>query len=68
MLNLETRRVIHTRDIIWMNQTYGQYKNITATKTVNVDDSDDKDDDETSNSETGRDKSTDQEVIIVDAK
>jgi hypothetical protein len=23
MLNLETRKVIHTRDIIWMNQTYG---------------------------------------------
>jgi hypothetical protein len=68
MLNLETRRVIHTRDIIWMNQTYGQYKNITATKTVNVDDSDDEDDDATSNSETGRDKSTDQEVIIVDAE
>jgi hypothetical protein len=33
-LNLETRKEIHTRDIIWMNQTYGQYKNITATNTV----------------------------------
>jgi hypothetical protein len=70
MLNLDTHRVIHSRDIIWMNKTYGQYKNITDINRVSIESDDESDDDDSYHYVTGRDieSGRDDEIIIVDAE
>lgn len=57
MFNLETNRVITTRDIIWLNKTYGEYKQID--NEITVDDSDDNNEDyQYFKEEDGRDQRT----------
>ena len=43
-LNLETRRVIHSRDVLWLDKNYGDWKGLTVNTTV-LDDTEDNDDD-----------------------
>jgi hypothetical protein len=41
-LNLETHRVIHSRDVLWLDQNYGDWKGLNTNRTIH--DSDDEDD------------------------
>jgi hypothetical protein len=50
MLNLENHKIIHTRDVTWLDKTYDKFKNITRTNLTMIDDSDDED-----SNESGRD-------------
>jgi transposase InsO family protein len=43
-LNLQTLRVIHSRDVLWLNQSYGEWKGLHTNTTLLEDDDDDEDD------------------------
>jgi hypothetical protein len=63
-LNLETERIIQSRDALWLNKQYGVWKGITKQNVTNIGDDDDDDNDnepfldlsreESPNIETGR--------------
>jgi hypothetical protein len=64
-LNLETERIIQSRDVLWLNQQYGVWKGITKQNVTNIND-DDEDEpfldlsrEESPNIETGRETETD---------
>jgi hypothetical protein len=62
MFNLETRKVITTRDVIWLNKTYGEFK---KTKTEpSTEDDDEEDYDYFKDQQAGRE--LDDEVIILE--
>jgi hypothetical protein len=39
-MDLETERVIRSRDALWLNQQYGAWRGITKQTTTNIDDDD----------------------------
>ena len=41
MLNINTRKVIHTRDLTWLNKTYGEYYNVQQPMIVEIEDDED---------------------------
>jgi len=43
MMNITTRKVIHTRDIIWLNQSYGDYYQVQQPMIVEIEDTEDDD-------------------------
>jgi hypothetical protein len=43
-LNLQTRKIIHSRDVLWLDQNYGDWKGLMVNTTVQ-DDEEDEDDD-----------------------
>jgi hypothetical protein len=40
-LNLDTRRVIHSRDVLWLDKSYGDWKGLNVNTTALADDDDD---------------------------
>jgi hypothetical protein len=69
MLNLETLHVITARDVIWLDKTNGEYKQIKSTNTVVIADCDDEDDeDEYRYLKDGRGNQTgrDDEAIVIE--
>jgi hypothetical protein len=73
-LNLETERIIRSRDVLWLNQQYGVWKGITKQNVTNIND-DDEDEpfldlsrEESPNIVTGRETETDvNQIEVVDA-
>ena len=47
MINLQTNKVILTRDVIWLHQVYGVYKGLTQKHVTPLPNGDDNDDDDT---------------------
>lgn len=64
--NLTTRKVSISRDISWLNKTWGEYKNITASNLISVPSSDDDFDDYIDDAIEENDDSLEQEGIITD--
>ena len=69
MLKLSTNKIIHSRDLIWLDQMYGTYKGLTTRAVVtvnNVDDDDTDDDFDATDADAGREELPENDAPVVD--
>src|SRR5210317_696196 len=61
MMNISNKRVIHTRDITWLQKTYGEYYQVQKPMIVEMED-----DESTGNNILNEEESTPEEIISTD--
>ena len=63
MLNLKTNKIIMSRDILWLNKTFGEYFEIKKTHMIVIDNDDEDDDEENRENENEEENENPQENL-----